>query len=47
MPLHKHVSKPEWLIPVGLLAISFIPMVAEMIIQKRPFRIPHFYKAIL
>ena len=28
MHLPKRVSKPEWLIPVGLLAISFIPIVA-------------------
>jgi uncharacterized membrane protein len=28
MLLHKQVSKPEWLIPVGLMAISFMPMVA-------------------
>jgi Predicted membrane protein (DUF2306) len=28
MLLHKQVSKRDWRIPVGLLAISFIPMVA-------------------
>jgi uncharacterized membrane protein len=28
MLLHKQMSKPEWLIPVGLLAVSFIPLVA-------------------
>jgi uncharacterized membrane protein len=28
MLLHKEVSKPEWLIPVGLVALSFIPLVA-------------------
>jgi uncharacterized membrane protein len=28
MLLHKQMSKPDWLIPVGLLAISFIPLVA-------------------